>query len=298
MLMGFAIIRRISYLRFGKPFEKYIEQGKFAHLEKNLRRAGYDVSLRQYLGLAAFTVFCATIIGLIAGLGTIFLLDLDPMLYLVPVFGCIPFGLLFYIPYHVYPSIKLRERKVLLESALPTAASYMSAMASAGVPPDVMFASLASEQLSETAAEISKEARRITRDTEILGLDILRALRKSAAESPSSRWTGFCEGFVGTITAGGDLTYYLSSSTKELMRYKEEETKEFIESLGVMAEIYMVLGVVAPLFFIIITAILSVVGGEGGGSGSQVLLLLLTYILLPVAMAMMLVLVDVVEPGE
>ncbi|MHA2231855.1 MAG: type II secretion system F family protein [Candidatus Hodarchaeales archaeon] len=293
--MSIATIRRISYLRFGKPFEKYIEQGKFEQLEKQLRRAGYDISLRQYLGLAAFTVFCAAIVGLVGGLIAVFLLNLGPMFYLVPIFGCIPFGLAFYLPYQAYPGIKARERKALLDSALPTAASYMGAMASAGVPPDVMFASLASEQLGETAIEINKEARRITRDTEALGLDILRALRKSAAQSPSSKWTGFCEGFVGTITAGGDLTFFLSSATKELMRYKEEETKEFIESLGVMAEIFMVLGVVAPLFFIIMIAILSVIGG---GAGAQVLLFLLTYLLLPIAMGMMLLLIDVAEVAE
>ncbi|MFX0114674.1 MAG: type II secretion system F family protein [Candidatus Hodarchaeota archaeon] len=293
--MSYATIRRISYLRFGKFFEKYIEQGKFEHLEKQLRRAGSDISLRQYLGLAAFTVFCVTLLSLITGLATVFLLGMDPLFYLVPVFGCIPVGLAFYLPFQFVPDIKVRERKALLDSALPTAASYMAAMASAGVPPDVMFASLASEQLGETAAEISKEARRITRDTEALGLDILRALRKSAAQSPSSRWTGFCEGFVGTITAGGDLTFYLTSATKELMRYKEEETKEFIESLGVMAEIFMVLGVVAPLFFIIMIAILAVIGG---GAGAQALLFLLTYILLPLAMAAMMILIDVAEVTE
>ncbi len=293
--MSLATIRRISYLRFGKPFEKYIKKGKFANTEKQLRQAGNDMSLRQYLGLAAFTVFCVTITSFIVSLIAVLALQLDTIYYAAPIVICVSLGILAYLPYQFYPTIKRNERKRLIESALPTAASYMSAMASAGVPPDVIFASLASEQLGGTAEELSKEARRITRDTEALGLDILRALRKSAAQSPSSRWTGFCEGFVGTITAGGDLTFYLTSSTKELMRYKEEETKEFIESLGVMAEIFMVLGVVAPLFFIIMIAILAVVGG---GAGTQMMLLLLTYILLPIAMAIMLVLVDVAEIGE
>jgi flagellar protein FlaJ len=290
-----ATIRRISYLRFGNLFEGYIKQGRFDNLEKQLRRAGSDMSLRQYLGFAAFTVFCATIAGLVAGIGVVLLLNLDPMFYLIVILGSIPFGLAFYLPYQFYPGIKARERKFLLESALPTAASYMCAMASAGVPPDVIFASLASEELGATTAELTKEARRITRDTEALGLDILRALRKSAVQSPSSKWTGFCEGFVGTITAGGDLTFFLTSSTKDLMRYKEEETKEFIESLGVMAEIFMVLGVVAPLFFIIMIAILSVIGG---GATTQALLFLLTYLLLPIAMGMMMILVDAAEVAE
>lgn len=290
-----ATIRRISYLRFGKLFEKYIKQGKFDHLEKQLRRAGSDISLRQYLGLAAFTIFGAIITGLIVGVGVVFLLNLDPIFYLIVILGSIPFGLAFYLPYQFWPGIRAKERKALMESALPTASSYMAAMASAGVPPDVIFASLASEELGASAAELTKEARRITRDTEALGLDILRALRKSAAQSPSSRWTGFCEGFVGTITAGGDLTFFLTSSTKELMRYKEEETKEFIESLGVMAEIFMVMGVVAPLFFIIMIAILSVIGG---GATTQLMLFLLTYLLLPIAMAMMMLLVDAAEVAE
>ena len=83
-----------------------------------------------------------------------------------------------------------------------------------------------------------------------------------------------------TITSGGDLTFYLSAETKALMILKEEETKEFIEQLGVLAEIFMILGVVAPLFFVVILAILAVISPDAAiGSG---FLVVLTYFLMQI----------------
>ncbi|MFQ5976305.1 MAG: hypothetical protein ACE5J5_08330, partial [Candidatus Hydrothermarchaeales archaeon] len=78
------------------------------------------------------------------------------------------------------------------------------------------------------------------------------------------------------------------------MKYKEDETRAFIDQLGVMAEIFMVLGVVTPLFFVIMIAILSVTGG-GSGTQGRTLLLFLTYLLMPMAMAGMVLMIGTAE---
>jgi flagellar protein FlaJ len=96
-----------------------------------------------------------------------------------------------------------------------------------------------------------------------------------------------------TITSGGDLTFYLSAETKALMKLKEEETKEFIEQLGVLAEIFMIIGVVAPLFFVVILAILAVISPES--TIGSVFMLLLTYFIMPILLTIMILLISTVS---
>jgi len=164
-------------------------------------------------------------------------------------------------------------------------------MSSSGVPPDRLFYSLAGEE--SVAPEISKESKRITRDIEIFGYDILKAIRYASDRSPSERFSKFLDGMSATITSGGDLTFYLSAETKALMKLKEEETKELIEQLGVLAEIFMILGVVAPLFFVVILAILAVISPDAGiGSG---FLVMLTYFIMPILLTVMILLISTVS---
>jgi flagellar protein FlaJ len=187
--------------------------------------------------------------------------------------------------------MKAADRKILIEAALPSTASYLSAMSSSGVPPNRLFYSLAGEE--SVAREISKESKKITRDIEIFGYDILKAMRTASERSPSERFSKFLDGMSATITSGGDLTFYLSAESRALMKLKEEETKEFIEQLGVLAEIFMILGVVAPLFFIVIIAILAVISPET--TVGAIAMVFLTYILMPILLLMMILLISTIS---
>ena len=196
--------------------------------------------------------------------------------------------------FSVLPSMYIGSRKVSIDASLPTVASYMSAMTSSGVPPAPIFESLSKEKsISKVVAE---EATRINRDIEILGLDVLKALEQAAYRSPSERWANFLEGIIATVTSGGDLTTYLSTETKSFMKLKQEETKEFIEQLGIIAEIFMVVGVVAPLFFVVMIAILSILNKDS--ASSLFLLLTITYVLIPVLMLTVIILLSTTKAPD
>ena len=79
---------------------------------------------------------------------------------------------------------------------------------------------------------------------------------------------------------------------KVLSKYRiNKGTKEFIEQLGVFAEIFMILGVVTPLFLIVIIAILSVIANAAVNVG-QMFIVGLTYFVLPFFMIAMLLLLS------
>jgi flagellar protein FlaJ len=295
-------IRRVGYLRFGKIFESSILKGRFDTLNTALKKAGMDISIRAYLGSAVFTSVLVGILSFVSSFIVLLLIlqasdpnntlvDVLPVSLLIGIVLGILFGILTYIPFLYWPRMRAADRKILIEAGLTSTASYLSAMSSSGVPPDRLFYSLAGEE--SVAPEVSKESKRITRDIEIFGYDILKAIRYASARSPSERFSKFLDGMSATITSGGDLTFYLSAETKALMKLKEEETKEFIEQLGVLAEIFMILGVVAPLFFVVILAILAVISPDAGiGSG---FLVVLTYFLMPILLTVMILLIATVS---
>ncbi len=295
-------IRRVGYLRFGRFLEPLVEKGRFERLNVSLKKAGMDISVRAYLGSAVLTSLILTVITFILSFLVLLLVlqNIAPdvpqnnqlvVSVLLAIFLGLLTGILTYAPFLYWPQMKATDRRILIEAGLTSTASYLSAMCSSGVPPDRLFYSLAGEE--SVAPEISKESKRITRDIEIFGYDILKALRTASERSPSERFSKFLDGMSATITSGGDLTFFLAAETTALMKVKEEETKEFIEQLGVLAEIFMIIGVVAPLFFVVILAILAVISPDA--SLGQVFMLFLTYFIMPILLVIMNLLVSTIS---
>jgi flagellar protein FlaJ len=296
------VIRRVGYLRFGKFLESWIEKGRFERLNQSLKTAGMDISVRAYLGSAIFSSILVGFFSFLITAVVIFIMfpivnpstPMENLAIISIILGLISgliCSIIIYFPFLYWPQMKASDRKILIEAGLPSTASYLSAMSSSGVPPNRLFYSLAGEE--SVAQEISKESKRITRDIEIFGYDILKAMRTASERSPSDRFSKFLEGMSATITSGGDITFYLSAESRALMKLKEEETKEFIEQLGVLAEIFMILGVVAPLFFVVIIAILAVISPET--TLGALAMLFLTYILMPILLTMMILLISTIS---
>ena len=296
-------LKKISYLQFGKLVEPYLN--RFQNLGAALKRASIEISLRTYLSMAIFSSLIAFIVGFIvpfvvlwAFLGQFTVLWLTFwQSYVAAIIFAIASAIIAFLGFYAYPFLMASGRKKTLDSILPAAASYMAAMASAGVPPDKIFISLSS---SDVELALSEEARTIARDLEIFGYDILKTLQEASNRSPSRKFATFLEGMIATITSGGDLNRYLSTETKTLMRDKEVETREYIESLGIFAELYLTAAVVGPLFFVIMFSILGALGGGAGGFGlpPNVLLSLLVYVLIPVFEVFFIILIDSTQPAE
>ncbi|NPE09639.1 MAG: hypothetical protein GNW80_15240 [Asgard group archaeon] len=286
--------RRIAYTRLGRYMERILP--RFSELGLTLRKAGMDISLRMYLSTAFLTTFIAIFVGFPAGIGIFWAIngEFNTNVWLGAIIVGILVPIVVMLGFYIYPSYVSGNRKRALESNLPTASSFLAAMASAGVAPDKAFLALANENIQ---LEIAKEAEQITRNIEILGYDLLTALEYAAANSPSKVYSAFLEGLVSVVTSGGDMTAYLTNETKTLMRDKIREEKEFIEGLGVIAELFLVIGVVAPIFFVIMLAVLAIMATSATNQGT-VLMTLLTYVLIPVGMSVIIVLIDGMQPTE
>ena len=177
-----------------------------------------------------------------------------------------------------YPDYRAGERRRLIDRDLPYAVNYIAAMSSAGVVPGTLFRELAREQ---TYGEVSREVAWIVRDLDLLGYDLLTALQHGVARSPSRRFQEFLQGAKTTILSGGDLKVYFAAKADQYMADNRRIQKEFLSSLGIMAESYVTVVIAGPLFMIVMLSIMLVIGRST--QSSELFMFFLIFVMLPVA---------------
>ncbi|MEM4160910.1 MAG: type II secretion system F family protein [Thermoplasmata archaeon] len=158
------------------------------------------------------------------------------------------------------PSSIAKARARDIDRKISPAMSFVSAMASADVNIDVIFKELARQPIY---GEIKEEAGWITRDTELLGVDILTAIKKAASRTPSAKFQDFLQGVVTTTTSGGQLKPYFLTKAEQYEKEAKLEMSKRLETLGMLAETFVTVVVAFPLFLVVIMAIMALVGGQG-----------------------------------
>jgi flagellar protein FlaJ len=184
--------------------------------------------------------------------------------------------ILAYVMLKGQPASKAKSRGREIDKRCSSAMSFVSAMASADVNIDTIFKELGKEKLYGAFAE---EAAWITRDTELLGVDILTAIRRGATRTPSRRMQDFLQGVVTTATTGGQLKPYFLMKAEQYERENKLDLARRIETMGLMAETFVTVVVAFPLFLVVMIAIFAVVGS--GGSGMVMILFVIVGVMIP-----------------
>ena len=177
---------------------------------------------------------------------------------------------------------------------MPFTTGYMSILAGAGVPPDFIWRSLAQ---IDSSLSISSVARTVVRDVELFGFDVISALETTSKRTPSERFKELIEGFISVVHSGGSLEKYLGDRSQQYLKLKKIALRRFSDTLGVLAEFYVTLMVAGSLIFVVMLAVMAMLGGGGFGPlSSRLLLQLLTYIGLPVGSMIFLVILGMISP--
>lgn len=196
-------------------------------------------------GLLMFTVYM-----LFAGAAA------DPSIAVPLALSPIVFAMMTYSYVMFMPDLRIRNRRKNLDDNLPYALNFMAALSGAGVVPVEVFGALGTQTVY---GEVATEAAAIYRDTKVFSKDVVTAMRDAARRSPSQSFEEFLTGSVNTVSSGGDLRSYFLSRSQFLMLENRRNQRAFLESLGVMAESYVVVGAAAPLFIIVIVSIMVLV---------------------------------------
>jgi flagellar protein FlaJ len=174
------------------------------------------------------------------------------------------------------PSSAARSRRKDIDTRIPHAMNFISTLASADVTVDVIFNELSKQKIY---GEIQNEAQWITRDIELLGKDVLTALRDAATRSPSVKFQDFLQGVITTTLSGGHLKPYFIMKSEQFQRLGKLESKQNQETLGMLAESFVTVVVAMPLFLIVMMSLMALVGKTGGSS--ILLLYMIVFLMIP-----------------
>ena len=271
--------QNLCYKIFGKKARK---SSQVEYLKRAIEKAFMEVRPEAYLSFA----WMNGIIGAIAGIILIFFyfyvfplfIKLPPKLLSIIIPSPLLIGSLSYFITMMIPESRANKRKKDIDVKLPYALNFIAALATAGITPAEIFRNLAEQPIY---GEVHREAAWIYRDIAIFNIDIITALRNAANRTPSIKFQEFLQGAITTITSGGDLKKYFLAKAEEYMRENRRMQKEFLETLGIMAESYVTVVVAAPLFLIIMLSVMTLFGG--GITTSKLILYLIAFIMLPVA---------------
>jgi flagellar protein FlaJ len=232
-------------------------------LDENLVKAHIRMRSDEYMAVVYATTIVVAIATVVAGAVVGFLFVSAGVLLLgllvgilLPVFGIV--GTYFVL--QGTPGSKAKERGRKIDRKISPAMSFISAMSSADVNVDQIFRELGRQKIY---GEVAEEAAWITRDTELLGVDILTAIRNGAQRTPSKRFQDFLQGVVTTATSGGQLKPYFLLKAEQYERENKLDQLQRVETMGLLAETFVTVVVAFPLFLVIIIAIFAIIGGGG-----------------------------------
>jgi archaeal flagellar protein FlaJ len=231
-------------------------------LDEQLLKAHMRIRGDEYLASVYATTVVVAIVMVVVAVVLYLLLSLagagiiSLFVIALPVIG--PFGAFFALK--GAPGGKAKTRGKEIDRKISASMSFVSAMASADVNIDAIFKELARQKIY---GEVAEEAAWITRDTELLGVDILTALRNGAQRTPSKRFQDFLQGVVTTATSGGQLKPYFLAKAEQYERENKLELLQRVETMGLLAETFVTVVVAFPLFLVIIIAIFAIIGGGG-----------------------------------
>jgi flagellar protein FlaJ len=241
--------QKMCYRWFGTNAENMASD----KMKLNLERAHIDMRPGAYLAYVWVNTFFTAVVSLFLSLTFLLFGGTSPSMILMAIF--LPIGMTFlaYFYFLKRPSSIAKARAKKIDLHLPYALNFISAMGSAGITPTEIFKSLSKQHIY---GEIREEALWIYRDVNLLGRDIISALKANIERTPSEKFKEFLQGAVVTVQSGGALKPYFMGKAEQYTRENRVAQKQLIESLGIMAEAYVTAAVAGVLLIIIIIPLL------------------------------------------
>lgn len=193
--------------------------------------------------------------------------------------------------YYIRPSYIANRRKSAINAILPSAITFMYALNRGGMNLVEVIRTIAENE--EIYGEFSNEAGTIIQDMEFFSRDLLEALHRAGERSPSSKFSDFMDDTVATIDSGASTVPFLRDQSNKFIEDAEKEQENFIETLSLLGEVYVTAFVAGPLFMIIITVIMAMMGGANPTQLDGIV-----YGLLPFMNIMYYYLIDIISGAD
>ena len=120
--------------------------------------------------------------------------------------------------------------------------------------------------------EVKFEFEKIKYYSDFLGYDIQSSIREAMQSCPSRELSDIMNDLVTISNSGGNIHNYLERKLENLDKEIDALEKKTIDTLLIFSQVYVVLLLISPLFFAIMTSILNLIKfstGTSGGSGGN-----------------------------
>lgn len=264
-------------------------------LEKTIKESMSPVPFDVYVCTMVFVSLIGMAIGTIVGVVLTAFVNIQPVAFelLLPPLVGMGLGTVAFFVMHMMPSVRVKNRASKLNEELPHFIGYMATLATSGLTLEGIFKAIASEDSEE---EIVKDCRFITRNIEILGMDLLSAIMDIIHRTPKGHYSELLEGAIITVQTGGNLKEYFIATAKVQLEEKKMSMRKSTESLGVMAEMYTTLLIVFPLLAVIMLSVMAIMSPDLAGFDLITLMNMLTYVMVPFFGIMLLFMMDSMVP--
>ncbi len=262
-----------------KIFSRIFKKLNIKKDEKNhlLEMADIKMTYDEYYSMVLMNIVIAFFLSMTLSLVLHNIVSSKITALLIPVIPSVT--ILLVATYYIYlPESRAKARAKKIDILLPYVANFIATMSSAGISPGEIFKRLSSVDLY---GEIQKEARKISKEIYIMGVDTITALKHAIERSPSRKFKDFLQGIISTIQSGSDLNKYFKNIVDKYMYEDLLERKRNLESLAIIAEIFVITVIAFPLFLVIIISTMSLT--SSGGAISFNFLYVLSLVILPLA---------------
>jgi len=276
------------------------EHVKFMHpklrsLEKSIKQSMMPIPFEVYVSSMVFFSMIAGVCGIIMGIAAWQFINIQPASvgFVLPLItGLMLFGMTFGV-LQIIPAFRVKNRAAKLSEEIPHFIGYMSTLATSGLTLEGIFKAIAKE---ETDEDIVKDARFIVRNIDILGMDLISAIKDLIHRTPVGPYSELLDGAIITVLTGGDLKEYFNATAKVQLEEKKMLLQKTTESLGSVAEIYTILLIVFPLLAVIMLSIMGIMSPSLGGFDLLTLMNILTFGVIPLSGILMLIMMDTMVP--
>jgi flagellar protein FlaJ len=285
-----APIIDISYKLFGNLVPN------LPGFKKDYNKCGIKINFESYVALVILSSSIACAVSFIIS----FVLE---SFFGVPFFRGLPsalvlgfvFGVLVLIAFIVYPIMRVNRNKNEIDSNLIYTVGYMSVLSAGGMPIERIFERVIE---IESRAAIKELALRFTANIKIFGADIIASLNDIQTRSASEVFSKLLLSINSISKTSGDLKGLLTFETNHLLALKREQLKKRLAGMVALSELYVTAMVMAPVTFIIMITLLSVLGTASMSLSPVTQLNLIVFFGIPVICVVFIVILDGALPKE
>ena len=255
-------MKSTNYTRFCRRiFSKIFQRFNISETTKNklLEKADIPMVYQEYYSMVLMNLIIGYVTSFVSLLILYLIVPHPITAMLMLIFSCVvPISIgLYYIS---LPASKAKSRGKKIDRFLPYAANFINTMSVAGISPSEIFEALSKVELY---GEIQKEAKKITTEINMMGVDTVTAMQNAIKISPSTKFKEFIQGILSTIQSGSELGPYFERCVERYMATDLVDRKRNLESLAIMAEAFVVTVIAFPLFLTIIISVMGLTSSTG-----------------------------------